>query len=94
MTCSGGVFMLSINRLCGLLHCRAGASTTIMAFLRAASEGWMEAVKFFLEEMKVDIETINEAEVRQSSRHCHTLEPLTFTVLRVPSRQNLIRQCL
>jgi DNA-binding MltR family transcriptional regulator len=77
-----------------VLHCRAGASTTIMAFLHAASEGWMEAVKFFLEEMKVDANFSNEAEVRPSFHRYQNLESLTFTVLRVASRQNLIRPCL
>jgi hypothetical protein len=54
----------------------------------------MEAVKFFLEEMKVDVNFSNEDEVRPSFRPYQNLEPLTFTVLRGASRQNLIRPCL
>jgi hypothetical protein len=53
----------------GLLHCRAGASTTTLAFLHAASQGWKDAVVFLLEDMKVNNETITDTKVRPSFRH-------------------------
>jgi hypothetical protein len=77
------MLIFNIRRCIGVLHCRAGANTTDLAFLHAASGGWKEAVKFFLEEMGVKIQTNNDAKVRQLPRRIQNFAPLTSTVMRI-----------